>query len=263
MNRLELWKKVSPLSVDEFMCLLFGLEPGTMAFDYGDPKDWPENADLVYRMLTADIQARKLCVLFEDIDGDPFRNGAYDRFYADNDNPWWAECDGINSIGKIHRRAFVKWLAEKNIPSDFFDVVPSPSVSVKPENRAEPTRQAPAQVAVNEASPQNVSSAPETHYPSVVGEQRTRIHVNVPNSLWAGKAPQAIFDYLSQENFAAAVIAYILMEKDGGVTKTDAGRMFCREAIDKGIEQDPRTYQRKIDDLLKEAKSKYSFAFHD
>jgi hypothetical protein len=150
MNRLELWKKVSPLSVDEFMCLLFGIEPGTMAFDYGDPKYWPENADLIYRMLTADIQVRKLCVFFEDINGDPFRNGAYDRFYSGTDNPWWAACD-TNSVGKIHRRELVKWLAEKKIPSDYFGVA-VPGVKSIEANAAEVASQ-PSVESINTDAP--------------------------------------------------------------------------------------------------------------
>lgn len=145
VNSLDLWQHVQELSVDEFMCLLFGLEPGAVKFDYGNPKDWPKNADLIYRMLTEDLQAKKLRVFFDDICGDPFYNGAYDRFYAGSDNPWWAACSGINSVGKIHRRELVKWLTKNKIPSAFFDVAISPSMSTTPENCAEPTKQIPVQ----------------------------------------------------------------------------------------------------------------------
>ena len=153
MNRLELWKNVSPLSVDEFMCLLFELEPGTVQFDYGDQKLWPENADLIYRMLSEDLHAKKLCVLFDDISGDPFYNGAYDRFYAGNDNPWWAACSGINSVGKIHRRELVKWLLEKGIPSDFFGTAQPRTVIAKQENSAAQIAQTPVQDTVTEGKP--------------------------------------------------------------------------------------------------------------
>ena len=122
MKPLDLWKHVQELSVDEFMCLLFGLEPEAMKFDYGNPTDWPKNADLIYRMLTEDLQAKKLHVFFDDIGGDPFYNGAYDKFYAGSTNPWWAACDGINCVGKIQRAELVKWLKEKEIPSEFFGV---------------------------------------------------------------------------------------------------------------------------------------------
>ena len=93
--------------------------------------------------------------------------------------------------------------------------------------------------------------------------QQTCIPVNVPASLWAGKTPQAIFDTLFEKGFAPEVIAYVFVKNECKITKTDAGRMFYREAIGKGIEQDPRTYQRKIDDLLKDAKVKYSFTFDE
>ena len=54
---LDLWQHVQELSVDEFMCLLFGFEPGEIKFDYGNPTDWPKYADLIYRMLTEDLHA--------------------------------------------------------------------------------------------------------------------------------------------------------------------------------------------------------------
>jgi hypothetical protein len=91
----------------------------------------------------------------------------------------------------------------------------------------------------------------------------TLIPINIPASLWAGKTPEAIFTVLSKEKFAPEVIAYIIMEKVGGISKTDTGRMFYQKEISKGIELDNRTYQRKIDDLLEEAKSKYLFTFTD
>lgn len=122
MNTLDLWKNVEYLSVDEFMCLLFGLEPGTVKFDYGNPRDWPEQAAVIYRILTDDIQAKKLHVTFDDTWGDPFINGAYDRFYAGTDNPWWADGGDLHTIGKLLKKRLVKWLAEKDIQSDFFGV---------------------------------------------------------------------------------------------------------------------------------------------
>ena len=89
MNTLNLWNNVPELSVDEFMCLLFGLKPGTVKFDYGKPEEWPEGAVPVYRMLAADIQSKRLSVFYDYIDADPRYNGAYERFYVGTDNPWW------------------------------------------------------------------------------------------------------------------------------------------------------------------------------
>ena len=138
MSTLDLWKNIEKLSVDEFMCLLFGLEPGTVKFDYGDPKEWPKNADLIYRTLTDDIQAKKLHVTFDEICGDPFYNGAYDRFYAGTDNPWWADGGDLHTVGKLHKHQLVKWLAEKNISSDFFSTTQPLPVIVNTDNNAEP-----------------------------------------------------------------------------------------------------------------------------
>lgn len=214
-------------------------------------------------MKEIEVEEEKLRFFFESLMLDPV---AIDHLLVDA----YANC-AVD--GKLYESQLVKFLSERDIAPGFLDIkIEQSTVVAKPESSAEPAEQTPAQpngmeektiqpAAVKEALPQNVSPAPETPLLSVADGQRTRIPVNVPTSLWAGKAPQAIFDYLSRENFAPEVIAYILMKKDGGVSKTDAGRMFYREAIDKGIEQDPRTYQRKIDDLLKEAKSKYSFTF--
>ena len=87
------------------------------------------------------------------------------------------------------------------------------------------------------------------------------IPVNIPTSLWAGKTAEAVFTTLSEHQYTPAVIAFIIMEKVGGITKTDAGRLFYQDEIAKGVIQESRTYQRKIDALLSEAKTKYSFTF--
>lgn len=163
VNTLDLWKNVEKLSVDEFMCLLFGLEPGTVKFDYGDPKEWPENAGLLYRILADDIQAKRLRVTFDDINGDPFYNGAYDRFYAMNDNPWWADGGSLHCGGKLHRYELVKWLSQKGIPSPFFNVVVIPSEGTKQQNHPEPTKQAVAQNAVSAGEPIKADEANDTN----------------------------------------------------------------------------------------------------
>lgn len=115
--------------------------------------------------------------------------------------------------------------------------------------------------AVNEPSSQTILPPPATPSCSSDNGERTLITVNIPASLWAGKSPKAIFAVLSEKGFAPEVIAYVLMEKVGGISKTDAGRLFSQEDIAKGVEQEPRTYQRKIDGFLNDAKSKYSFIF--
>ena len=55
------------ISADEFMCLLFRIEPGTLKFDdENSKKDWPWGAALIYGQLTRDIKAKKLSVSLED-----------------------------------------------------------------------------------------------------------------------------------------------------------------------------------------------------
>lgn len=92
-------------------------------------------------------------------------------------------------------------------------------------------------------------------------DDATEHTVNVPSSLWAGKTPEAVFDSLDNQNFAPAVIASIIMKQVGGISKTDAGRLFYKDEIDKGIIQENRTYQRKIDSLLAAADEKFTFTF--
>ena len=91
----------------------------------------------------------------------------------------------------------------------------------------------------------------------------TLISVNVPASSWAGKTAATVYSVLVDRGFAPAVIAFIIMEKVGGITKTDAGRLFYQDETSKGKIQDERTYQRKIDTLLVEAKDKYLFTFDE
>lgn len=115
MNTLDLWKHVQWLSVDEFMCLLFGLKPGSVKFDYGKPEHWPENDDIIYKLLFNDIMSEKLHVHFQDPLRDPRQGKYFGEEYAQPGNPWWEE-------GKLHKSQLVKWLTEKDIPSVFFGV---------------------------------------------------------------------------------------------------------------------------------------------
>lgn len=115
MKTLDLWKHVAILSVDEFMCLLFGYKPGTMKFDYGNPKDWPEGADIIYKLLADDIWTGKLHAFFEDPYLDPRDNQFFSEEYEQPRNPWWQNA-------KLFKHQLVKWLGEKGIPSEFFGV---------------------------------------------------------------------------------------------------------------------------------------------
>lgn len=130
MNILDLWKSVGKLSVDEFMCLFFELEPGTVKFDNGNPEEWPKGAVPIYNTLIEDIRAGKLYVFIEDSSLDPRFNEEFASQSFQSGKPWWVN-------GKLSKYAIKKWLAEKNIPSDFFGV-------------AQPLKQIPAQGAAKE-----------------------------------------------------------------------------------------------------------------
>ena len=175
MKSLDLWKKIEKLSVDEFMCLLFGLEPGTVKFDYGNPKDWPENADLIYRILTDDIQAKKLHVSFDEICGDPFYNGAYDRFYAGTDNPWWADGCDLHTVGKLHKHDLVKWLAGKKILSDFFNTATTATAVSNHKSNTEPKAQIPVQDIVTERKPMKTDNALLINFEEIINVDPTKI----------------------------------------------------------------------------------------
>ena len=127
MDALDHWKIVQELSVDEFMCLFFGLEPGTVNFYSGNPKDWPKGAEPLYRALTADILSRKLDIKFEN---PQIEELAYSRAFHTAE-PFWTD-------GKLYRHQLVKWLAEKGIQSDFFNAPPAP-ISHQPNGMEEKT----------------------------------------------------------------------------------------------------------------------------
>ena len=97
------------------MCLLFGLEPGTVKFDYGNPEFWPEGSAIVYKLLTSDIRAEKLFVVIEDPHRDPRISEYFSEIYGLSGNPWWADAEG-----KLFKRQLIEWLEAKGISSDFF-----------------------------------------------------------------------------------------------------------------------------------------------
>jgi len=119
VNKLDLWKSFPKLSVHEFICLLFGIEPEKAKFSYDNPEGWPEGAWLVYRALTEDIEFKKLDVVF---DNSHIEDLAYARAHHTAE-PFWTD-------GKLYRHQLVKWLAERGIPSKIFSETQTTSVQV-------------------------------------------------------------------------------------------------------------------------------------
>lgn len=116
MDELALWKTVPKLSVDEFMCLLFGIIPGNIKFDYGKKDEWPSGAEAVYQLLAKSIRNYRLKVTYDNSDHDPHNiaNGYAVAYYNENNEPWWHG-------GKISKEALRKWLIAHNIQSGIFD----------------------------------------------------------------------------------------------------------------------------------------------
>lgn len=236
---IELFKQTSYMPYHEVLGLLMAC--------------LPERFKLIKRMLVDDIRQFNLKIYFRSTysyDGeiplsDPVAVTSDTLGYhvpppSENYANFWL-------FGELSTSEVNVWLQSKGI------IIPSLETSANhmidhPANELSTLADA-----ANKALPQDVSSG---------NEERTFITVNVPASLWAGKSPKAIFAILSEKDFAPEVIAHVLLEKAGGISKTDAGRLFSQEDIDKGVEQEPRTYQRKMDALLNEANSKYSFTFN-
>ena len=152
MNFLELWKNVEKLSVDEFMCLLFKLTPGTVKFDYGNPELWPEGAAIVYKLLSTDIWAEKLFVAIDDPHRDPRISAYFFETYGLSGNPWWADAEG-----KLTKRQLITWLEEKGLHSEFFGTPQTPSNNSEQKSSIEPE---------NLASDKDATSAAATTQPS-------------------------------------------------------------------------------------------------
>jgi hypothetical protein len=98
-------------------------------------------------------------------------------------------------------------------------------------------------------------SAKELHEQNV----KTRFTVHVPASLWAGKTPEMARDVL-KNRFAPEVIAVVLEQLSDN--RTECGRLLSQDEIDKGIERESGTYQRRFDSFLAQAKIKYFFNFN-
>jgi hypothetical protein len=168
VNPFDSYKHIDWLSVDEFMCLLFGLEPGTVKFDYGDPEDWPKGAGLIYRMLTEGINTQKFYVFFEKPELNPSINEQLGAFLFGEGQPWWNE-------GKLHKRELVKWLEEKGITSKFFNVLQAPSKNTEQESSIEPTDQPPAPEAVTEGKPMKTDTPLLLNFEEVIDVDHTKI----------------------------------------------------------------------------------------
>lgn len=108
MDNLEAWENIENLTVDEFMCLVLGYEPGSFKFDFGYPKDWPEGAELIYKILVQDIENDRFSLGYDTpadiIDAPSVRNTGY---------PWWHH-------GKIEQKSLKAWVIKRSIKSRFF-----------------------------------------------------------------------------------------------------------------------------------------------
>lgn len=251
MNALELWKHKQWLSVDEFMCLLFELKPGSVKFDYGKPEEWPEHADIIYQLLFADVMAGKLHVHFQDPHRDPRQNEYFGDEYLQPGNPWWEE-------GKIHQRELVKWLAEQKIPSDFFGVAQPPTANAKPESSAEAKEQIPAQDTVKEGTPMKADAAANSqlliNFEEVINADPGKLSPQLVanNYLLIGILLEFIIGDLKDLNpKTQAELADLIVEKyynDGikGVSKRNIDKKFSianmlKQMLDKAKKQHDET----------------------
>ena len=197
MSNLDLWKNVKRLSVDEFMCLLFGLEPGAVKFDYGDSEEWPEKAEPIYRALAEDIQAGKLYV-FIDTQLDPRLNDFLASHYFHTGEPWWYD-------GKLSKYALKEWLAKKNIQSDFFNTAPAATVVARQEASAESAEQAPVQGFATEeklikaSGVNDTNSAPYHPETSVTAPRSTGSRRDIARIKATRQACEEVMKELNQE----------------------------------------------------------------
>lgn len=260
MNELDFWKNVPKLSVDEFMCLLFGLEPGAVRFDYGNPKEWPKGAEPVYRTLIGDVGLgvdSKLRVVFDNDQDNPWNNEYAASHYFHTGEPWWYD-------GKIYTRQLKEWLIEKRVPSKFFgvnwhdgEISKTDSVPDCPnDNLPEPpSKPAPA---VTEASPQNVPAAPvampqgvsstsdEKEPSASEGEKQL-----IPRKLWEQKPLKKVCDDMRVAKFEDDAIAYALYHWRGIKNITEIGTILRGDAM---TESGREKHARK---MLKKAGERY------
>lgn len=89
----------------------------------------------------------------------------------------------------------------------------------------------------------------------------SRVFINIPPSLWAGKTLPVARSTLADEGYEPCVIAVILGKLSNN--KTECGRTLAQDQLTQGVEHDPKTYQNKFKNLLEEANSKYLFTFND
>ena len=121
---LDLWRKSPYLTVDEFMCLLLGYEPGTYRFDYETTSNMPSDAVPIYRMLTKDICEFKLDIYFYGIKvtsksellsiDEKLQSGGMIASTYNRGGYWW-------NNGKILTEDLKKWVKDKGIESKFLE----------------------------------------------------------------------------------------------------------------------------------------------
>lgn len=87
----------------------------------------------------------------------------------------------------------------------------------------------------------------------------SRIPINIPHSLWAGKTLPVAYSTLAERGYEPCVIAAILEKLSSN--KTECGRALAQDELTQGVERDPKTYQNKFKHLLEEANSKYLLTF--
>jgi len=107
-------------------------------------------------------------------------------------------------------------------------------------------------------NPPSAGQEKKSEETAIAPTDMVRIPLNVPASLWAGNMPQHAYDAL-KESYAPEVIAVILAKLSDN--KTECGRLLSQDEIDKGIERDPVTYQRKFDKFISKANTKYLLTF--
>ena len=107
MSTLASLKNEEKFSVDEFMCLLFKIEPGKVNFNDGDSKDWPSGAGLVFVNLMENIKTKQLQVAFENQESNPFLNEQHDESLFSKGAPWLKD-------GKLLKSELEEWCVKEN-----------------------------------------------------------------------------------------------------------------------------------------------------
>ena len=84
--------------------------------------------------------------------------------------------------------------------------------------------------------------------------------MNVPASLWAGKRTDIIIENLKSTGFDEDTTIYILVQKCEKA-KTEIGRLFYPDVMEKGNEKENSSYIRRVDTAIKKIEGKYTLTF--